>query len=133
MGRCRLEDDHARIRDLLVRIEGGEASVADLAATLERHLAFEEQEVLPLLTSRLPSATGPVRTIQEDHEAIRALLGELGGADPSAPLERLTALLRAHLQMEEELILPFAHAHFCAEDLGRLGCASHGTSQGATS
>ena len=117
-----------------MRIEGGEARVSELQPALEPHLAFEEAEVLPRLAQRLPTGTGPIRTIHEDHQTIRALLGDLAVAsDPSEPFDRLAALLRAHFQMEEELILPFAHAHFCAEELGQIGCAPTGTSHGATS
>lgn len=131
MGRCRLLDDHEGIRTLLARVERGERTAADLAAALESHLAFEEADVLPLLAERLPTATGPVRTIHEDHQTIRELLGQL--PETSGVLERLRDLLLAHFQMEEELILPFAHAHFCDEVLGKIGCAPTGTSHGATS
>ena len=130
MGRCRLKDDHEAIRALLVRIARQEAPVSELGPVLEPHLEFEEVEVLPRLAERLPTSTGPIRTILEDHQTIRDLLAALPD-DPHA-FERLQSLLLAHFQKEEELILPFAHAHFCAEELGRIGCAPTGTSHGAT-
>ena len=134
MGRCRLKDDHTAIRALLVRIEEGDAEVLDLAAVLEPHLAFEEIEVLPRLADRLPTGTGPIRTIHEDHEAIRSLLARLASEPHRRDgFERLSSLLQAHFQKEEELILPFAHAHLCAEELGQIGCAPVAPSHGATS
>lgn len=134
MGRCRLKDDHAKIRALLARIQSDEGDVSELAALLESHLAFEELEVLPRLAERLPTGTGPIRTIHEDHQTIRSLVAGLA-SEPGRMdvLERLTSLLLAHFQKEEELILPFAHAHFCAEELGQIGCAPTAPSQGATS
>lgn len=124
-------DDHEDIRVLLARVERGEAGVSELGPALDRHLAFEEAEVLPLLAERLPTGTGPVRTILEDHQRIRTLLAELP-EEPDA-FGRLRDLLPVHFQKEEELILPFARAHFCAADLGKIGCSQTGTSHGATS
>ena len=133
MGRCRLKDDHADLRALLVRIERGEASAQELAPVLERHLSFEEVEVLPRLAERLPTDTGPIRTIHEDHQHIRGLLAQLASRPPRPDVvERLGDLLLAHFQKEEELILPFAHAHFCEEALGRIGCAPTASAEGVT-
>ena len=134
MGRCRLKDDHEAIRALLARIERGEAEVCELGPVLEPHLAFEEEEVLSRLSERLPTGTGPIRTILEDHQTIRDLLAGLAVAlDDREAFEHLAGLLLAHFQKEEELVMPFAHAHFCAEELGQIGCAPTAPSQGVTS
>lgn len=130
MGRCRLRDDHEDIRALLARIEAGNAPSSELRSVLEPHLAFEEAEVLPRLAQHLPTGTGPIRTILEDHQSIRALLDGLV-VDPTI-LERLASLLRAHFQKEEELLLPFAHAHLDLEDMEQIGCSPTASPHGAT-
>lgn len=131
MGRCRLREDHAAIRDLLARIGRGEAGPSSLRDPLVAHLDFEEREVLPLLAGRLPRSTGPVRTLLEDHAALRGLLEELEGGAGEVALRRLRTVLLAHLEKEEELILPFAHNHFCAAELERIGCVPSPPTGGA--
>lgn len=124
MGQCRLRSDHAEARTALDRLLAGQSGVAAaLRAQLEAHFEFEERRLIPLLEERLPSGTGPLPVVLGEHAAIRRLLEHLSDDAPLFEREHLRALLLAHFEKEEELILPFARSHLTSEELVLLGCA----------
>lgn len=97
--------------------EGGAVRGA-LDELLRRHLGEEEEELFPLLEPLLPTETGPLRVVVEEHRAIREMLDEStrGGLRVRA----LATLVESHFAKEEELILPFAVANLSPEALARF-------------
>ena len=122
MDHGRLQAEHQATRELLARLERGDASPAQLRALLQGHFAFEEATLIPLLRAHLPGGTGPLPVLLEEHRTIRGLLDAMGDAPTPDALRRLHALLLSHLDKEEELILPFARTQLSPDELARVGC-----------
>ncbi|RAY13371.1 hypothetical protein DPM19_20070 [Actinomadura craniellae] len=83
---------------------------------LEFHHTGEDGQVFPFLADRHPHLRGALDRLSEEHRTVEgvqrelvALLADLGTADPGrfrAELDRLSAELTAHLDYEEESLLP---------------------------
>jgi len=125
MQECRVHEDHRVARALLARFVAGEDVLAELDGLLRTHFEFEEETILPILSSRLSASTGPLPVIREDHVAICRLLDALAAAPTDADRDRLATLLPSHFEKEEELLLPFARTALSPEELARIGCPGH--------
>ncbi|MHC4470266.1 MAG: methyltransferase domain-containing protein [Planctomycetota bacterium] len=113
MGFEGIREEHRAAERLLGELEGQDptpAEIADLVALLTRHFRTDEEELVPFLSDHLPSSTGPIPVILEEHGAIRSILAELEERPTREALARLDGLLRSHIAKEEELLLPFAEA-----------------------
>jgi hypothetical protein len=109
-----MHDDHVELSralsDLAELARGGEAAAVRAAfvvveAELRRHLAFEEEQLLPRFAEGYPAEAALLR---EEHQRIRRRLDELGIALELHSLradmvDELTAQLRDHAQREERL------------------------------
>lgn len=126
MGHCRLREEHEAARRLLAQLGSGIDVRRDLAALLEAHFRFEEEEVLPLLATRLPIDTGPLAVVRDEHVTLLGLVSDLQGVDGDTldARRRLQTLLRSHFEKEEELLLPFAHQALTPQERERLGCGA---------
>ena len=113
-----LDSLRATHREILVevaRIRVGSAELTGLSSLVLAHLEIEERELVPMLEPFLPSDSGPLPAVLEDHARIRTLLGA-GVAD----LDRIEDLLRTHFAKEEELLYPFAESRLRAGELDRF-------------
>lgn len=88
-----------------------------LCQGLGNHHAGEDRMLFPALEERHPEAGPALAALREEHEAVKGLVDELRRAldagDPAtllADVDRLTAALNAHLDREEERILPLLGA-----------------------
>ncbi|WP_067807979.1 nitroreductase/quinone reductase family protein [Actinomadura formosensis] len=84
-----------------------------LCQGLGNHHMGEEQQMFPLLERRHPELAPALARLKDEHETVKGLLDELrrvldGGEAASllAEVERLTAALEAHLDHEEERLVP---------------------------
>lgn len=119
---------HERIRELLGKarsiaesaLDGDEQSppgvagvIADLHATLEVHLAFEERVLLPLLAAAAPAGERRAERLRDEHRRQREVLAAIhreANAHPQLPtlaakLAFLTSWLRADMEEEERSLL----------------------------
>ena len=85
-----------------------------LADLLTRHMADEEENLIPFVSSHLPTETGPLHVILTEHEEHRRLLADLKRQADAESIGRFADLISSHFAKEEELIFPFAKA--LAED-----------------
>ncbi|TMR40927.1 nitroreductase/quinone reductase family protein [Actinomadura geliboluensis] len=88
-----------------------------LCEGLGNHHMGEDQQMFPLVARRHPELAPVLARLGGEHEAIKGLLAELrralDGGDPAtllAEVERLTAALEAHLDREEEQLVPVLDA-----------------------
>jgi hemerythrin-like domain-containing protein len=116
-----LKQHHERLDELfqalLDAVEAADASTVSLVwGDFERgllaHLEFEESSLFPLLEAQHPETIGALRL---EHVLIRRLLDELGiYADIHAlrkdVAEELVAKLRAHAELEDRTLYPWAEA-----------------------
>jgi hypothetical protein len=113
----RLRQEHAQLAamldDLSTRAGGDEWRDCDerwdaFAATIERHMDFEERLLFPAFAATSKEAAHVVERLIEQHRALRAKTSELGLAlqvdhiAPS-PILRLVDELRAHASSEDAL------------------------------
>ena len=111
MGFGHLVREHQQARILLASlIDHGpdEATIESLAELLTRHMADEEENLIPSVRGHLPTDTGPVSVILAEHEAHRELIEELRRAPDAALVHRIADLVSSHFAKEEEVVLPFA-------------------------
>jgi iron-sulfur cluster repair protein YtfE (RIC family) len=102
-------EDHARIRTLLgSALEVAEQAIAGhpparallphllygIRVTLERHLAFEEAILVPILTEDLPVGPQRARALEEEHRRQRAEIAALSDARAADDLGALVCNLR---------------------------------------
>lgn len=110
-----------RLERAAAALEAGEAVGAQLAVirevhevlttTVRRHNENEESALFAVLPEEAPLAF-----FEEEHRALRSLESELGAALASSdaparvpPVARtIVALLRAHIQREDEVLFPMA-------------------------
>lgn len=116
-----LKQDHERLdglfQALLDAVEAADAPTisrvwGDFEGGLLAHLEAEETNLFPLLEAKHPEMIGALRL---EHAHIRHLLGELGiYADIHAlrqnVAEELVAKLRAHADLEDRSLYPWAEA-----------------------
>ena len=106
---------------------------SNLMSFLEVHHDGEEQLVFPLLIDRAPESRELVEVAAGQHTEIVGLMEAASaavdswetGGDPHAPtaeqsLRDLDTRLSAHLDQEEEQILPLVEQHLTAEEWGKL-------------
>ncbi len=78
------------------------------------HHAKEEDLLFPaMIRAGLPSAGGPIDVMLEEHERGRALVRAMSvstGAARAAAAREYVALLRAHIDKENEVLFPLADA-----------------------
>lgn len=93
-----------------------------LDTALRKHIAMEEELLMPLISANFGTLRGPAAVLRDEHIQALDLLGSLlsaseagtwGGADPhedqagrdvSALVDSLDALLRSHSGMEERIL-----------------------------
>jgi len=114
MGLGRIQREHRQALKIIAESASDPSALVRLKALLLSHFEMEEKRLLPLLADRLPSETGPISVILEEHRTIRSIL-----SGPPDPL-RLAALLGPHFSKEEELILPFAESHLSPEEMASI-------------
>ena len=104
-------------------------------AGLEMHHTGEDVVLWPLLLERAAPSTGLVETMQAQHHAVddraaaiepaldawQATPTTATGDRLAALVERLTAGLLEHLDLEEREILPLASRHLTATEWDRMG------------
>ena len=118
------------------RIEGGapppdgwwEEVLAFLRAFADRnHHAKEEDLLFPsMIQAGVPSGGGPIDVMREEHEQGRALIramAESRGAARAANAREYVALLRAHIDKENEVLFPLADAVLADEEQRKLESA----------
>jgi iron-sulfur cluster repair protein YtfE (RIC family) len=117
MGIGHLVREHEQARVLLASLVAhgpDEEVIESLADLLLRHMADEEENLIPFVSSHLPTETGPLHVILTEHESHRRLLAGLRRSADAESIERFAGLLSSHFAKEEELIFPFGKA--LAED-----------------
>jgi hemerythrin-like domain-containing protein len=97
------------------------------------HHAKEEKVLFPTLQEASPMANGPVSVMLHEHDQGRAFVRAVAAALPAAAagddaarttvadnLAGYAALLRAHIDKEDEVLFPFAERTLSADDTARL-------------
>jgi deazaflavin-dependent oxidoreductase (nitroreductase family) len=84
-----------------------------LCEGLGNHHMGEDQQMFPLVERRHPALAPALARLRDEHETVQRLLDELrgvlDGGDPAsllAEVDRLTTALEAHLDHEEERLVP---------------------------
>ncbi|CNE71384.1 hemerythrin hhE cation binding domain-containing protein [Mycobacterium tuberculosis] len=84
-----------------------------LCEGLGNHHMGEDQRMFPLVERRHPALAPALARLRDEHETVKRLLDELhgvlDGGDPAsllAEVDRLTTALEAHLDREEERLVP---------------------------
>ncbi len=89
------------------------------------HHAKEEDLLFPaMIRAGLPSAGGPIDVMLEEHERGRALVRAMSvstGAARAAAAREYVALLRAHIDKENEVLFPLADAVLADDEQRALG------------
>jgi hemerythrin-like domain-containing protein len=129
-----LRDEHAiilRALDLLERAAGateGEApdgwwteAVSWLRDFADRNHHGKEEDLLfpAMIRAGVPAEGGPVDVMLEEHERGRALVRAMAqstGAARAARAREYVALLRDHIEKENQVLFPLADAVFSAEE-----------------
>jgi hemerythrin-like domain-containing protein len=135
-----LREEHTRILRALDDLEraagraaGAEAPTDDwwaealawLSAFADRnHHAKEEDLLFPaMIRAGVPAAGGPIDVMLEDHERGRALMRAMAaaaGAARAALAREYVALLRDHIDKENEILFPLAEAVLSAAEQDKL-------------
>jgi hemerythrin-like domain-containing protein len=92
------------------------------------HHAKEEDRLFPLLEQRgIPREMGPIGVMCEEHEIARGLVRRMREAiehEDAAAARAATvdyaALLRAHIQKEDQVLFPMGRGQLSADDIARL-------------
>ena len=104
-------------------------------AGLEMHHTGEDVLLWPLLLERAAPSTGLVETMQAQHHAVEAHVEAISplleawqagattarGDELARSVERFTAALMEHLDLEEREILPLVSRHVTADEWNQLG------------
>jgi hypothetical protein len=118
-----LRRDLARLQAVAGRLDGS-APPAVLAgwdgfrSQLENHHAAEDDDLWPMLRPQLsdPAELAVVDEMVEEHRHIPAALADVdtalrSGGDLMTPVERLSTVVRDHLEHEEREVLPLIEHH----------------------
>jgi hemerythrin-like domain-containing protein len=121
-----LRDEHRvilRALDLLetaaARLAGGEGWWREIIGWLRafadrNHHAKEEASLFPaMVKAGVPSEGGPIGVMLEEHERGRALVAAMEASEPAAraaTARAYVALLREHINKENEVLFPLADA-----------------------
>ena len=109
-----LHEEHTQIAEELAQLRKAIDAhrLAELAARLRAHADAEERELFPALALRLGS--GPLlEAMRLDHRAIENELRSFPRGDDELQLrelDRLDALVTAHMAKEEEILFPLVAA-----------------------
>lgn len=132
----RLTRHHERIDALMQRLsaalsgrsEGAAGVFHELAAQLEYHMTWEDEQLFPAVRECVPSF--PARSLESlsiDHERIRSTLATLRGAVASgdgpgarSSLDALRVFLEGHNRDEEFGIYPAADRGLCEDRRRKL-------------
>jgi hemerythrin-like domain-containing protein len=97
------------------------------------HHGKEEEHLFPALERHgVPRDGGPIGTMLEEHEQGRALLREMGSGDDrrvAGAIGRYAALLRAHIDKENEVLFPLAEQVLTGAEQDALVAAFEGVEQ----
>lgn len=131
-----LLDDLASIAESLSPGTADEASIRRYAEAVQKikdeldiHLLREERILFPSLEAFLPRDSGPLAVMLAEHEDLRtdeAKMKELlaSGSGASAGLRevalRFVAVLKAHIQKEDNILFPMAEMHLNPADKERI-------------
>ncbi len=111
-------------RDLDRIIEGGEelfqTDFPRFARILEKHSELEDQLFFPALEERAPGVTSESHDQHQQVEALVAALAAGEGADVAGDLLQLREFLHAHLEEEEQKVMPAMMEHFEAAEIWAL-------------
>ena len=87
--------------------------VGEFACGLARHMQAEEQVLFPAFERTTGMVGGPVAVMNQEHNALRELLGTIAAALDSrdsdaarGQLHEVVAILEAHNMKEENIIYP---------------------------
>jgi hemerythrin superfamily protein len=127
-----LTTDHHEVLELIGQMSATtdaerRRDMADtVIAELMRHSVAEEMYVYPAMREHLPGGQEMVEHDVEEHQELEEAMKELEGIDASEPrfleaLGRLEAILRDHVQDEENDQFPLLRAQIPAEQLVELG------------
>ena len=123
-----LSTDHREALDLVAQIKASPAGeerrdLADiLISELVRHSVAEEMFVYPAMVDHLPGGQEAVDHDVEEHKELERTMKELESADSAGPeflglVDRLEAILRDHVQDEEDEQFPRLRTHIPREQL----------------
>ncbi len=124
-----LTAEHARIEQLLRRVEEAEwpdaALVADLVRQLSIHDAIEREHLYPLARRRLQNGNARYPHWMAEHGDIARVLVEIDRRPEHDrfrrdELKRLVPLVRTHIAEEEGSVLPALRAHLSRQELAGL-------------
>ncbi len=124
--------DHARIDELLSRLEGAPRTelrslVDRLVRELSVHAAVEEQLVYPELRRRIGRLEPDALYALEQHHAVKVMLVELGRCKDADRLHArarvLADLVRRHIEQEEAMLLPDLERALSPEEVRRMAMA----------
>ncbi|MFC3965197.1 hemerythrin domain-containing protein [Nocardia jiangsuensis] len=125
--------DHQRLDRLLQRVAataGAERqeTLTALCRLVFPHAFAEEAVLWPLLRRVLPDGHELTLRVEQEHQEINELFTELETTEPDTPayeelLERITALLRADVRDEEDILLPRLQQVAGVGTLRRVGLA----------
>ena len=109
-------------------LDAGARLFERFARELERHIAFEEELLFPVVEREmgLGSDSGPTAVMREEHAQIRSFLAAIAGEmrNPGAPVgEKRRALawvLEEHNAKEEQMLYPMTDQALGRERAGRL-------------
>ncbi len=124
-------EDHRRCDDLFARLEESLShnrwsevteGFSKFTATLERHLAIEEESLFPALEEHLGTPLGPVEVMRSEHVSMRELIQqleqEISRQDSARCLslcETLLILIQQHNLKEEQVLYHMADEALPAE------------------
>lgn len=104
-------------------------AVRKIEDELDIHLLREEKILFPSLEAFLPRDSGPLAVMLAEHEDLRtdeAKMKELLAAGPGASAGlrevalRFVAVLKAHIQKEDNILFPMAEMHLSPSDKERI-------------
>lgn len=124
--------DHARIDELLSRLEGAprnelKSLVDRLVRELSVHIAVEEQLVYPEIRRRIGRLEADALYALEQHHAAKVMLIELQRCKDADRLHArarvLADLVRRHLEQEEAMLLPELERALSPEEVRKMAAA----------
>lgn len=118
--------DHARLRALASRFEGGRPSAAapllqdlsELLLFLDQHSKREEDTLFRALASALPTGRGPLAVAKAEHVALDAVCDRLRLAMLVPPDQDGQAVASRTVRYDLPRLLNLLERHLAAEELG---------------
>ncbi len=129
-----IEEDHSRIRKMIVELEGEidldarSAMLDDITSLIQAHTAMEVQVLYPAVLDAVGTAEAELLFHRShlEHDIVDQLLQESRKEDPGslkflAIMEMIRQSLELHMKLEEEVLLPRARAELGDDQLEQLG------------